>query len=231
MMKWNVVDIALHPLGSNYVFVTKLQPTSKAKEALYCIYKPISGERPLRDFEYGTLHIREKAAFLLSQYLGWPNIPVTVIRSGPYGEGSFQEFIQHNPSDNFFSIRDRGLEPFVDVATFDILVNNADRKGSAVLFDKERKPWAIDHGLTFNYSANVRTVMFEFSGVPYKPKLCKDIKKLLTDIQANTGIAITLSQLLGSATISLLKSRADSMLKSKTHPILNPDINLPYPFL
>ena len=48
---------------------------------------------------------------------------------------------------------------------FDLLVNNADRKGSHVLIEKEtHKLWAIDHGLCFHEEDKLRTVLWDFAG-------------------------------------------------------------------
>ena len=73
----------LVPQGSNYTFIVQLQ--SDGMQFLG-IYKPASGERPLWDFPYGTLHQRERCSFLVSQALGWHLIPPTVIRDGPHGD-------------------------------------------------------------------------------------------------------------------------------------------------
>ncbi|MTB10247.1 MAG: phosphatidylinositol kinase, partial [Actinobacteria bacterium] len=57
------------------------------------VYKPMSGERPLWDFPINTLHLRERAAFVLSELLQWNIVPATVIASGPYGVGSLQNWV------------------------------------------------------------------------------------------------------------------------------------------
>lgn len=59
-----------------------------------CVYKPVSGERPLWDFPDGTLAQREVAAYLVSEATGWGLVPPTVLRDGPYGEGMVQLWIE-----------------------------------------------------------------------------------------------------------------------------------------
>ncbi|MER5730005.1 SCO1664 family protein [Streptomyces sp. NPDC002138] len=59
-----------------------------------CVYKPVKGERPLWDFPDGNLAQRERAAFLVSEAMGWGLIPATVLRDGPYGEGMVQQWIE-----------------------------------------------------------------------------------------------------------------------------------------
>ncbi|MGB3829643.1 MAG: SCO1664 family protein [Ornithinimicrobium sp.] len=56
------------------------------------VYKPISGERPLHDFPLGTLGQREVAAYRISEWGGWDVVPRTILRDGPLGPGSVQEW-------------------------------------------------------------------------------------------------------------------------------------------
>ena len=48
---------------------------------------------------------------------------------------------------------------------FDLLINNADRKGSHVFFENEtHKLYAIDHGVCFHEEDKLRTVIWDFAG-------------------------------------------------------------------
>ncbi|QFG68674.1 SCO1664 family protein [Ornithinimicrobium pratense] len=61
------------------------------------VYKPIRGERPLRDFPLGTLAAREVAAYLVSCTGRFEIVPPTVLRDGPLGEGSLQWWVDQDP--------------------------------------------------------------------------------------------------------------------------------------
>ena len=115
------------PWSSNYTFLVTVR---SGEDHALAIYKPTRGERPLWDFGEGTLCHREVAAFRLSDALGWPNIPPTVLCDGPYGRGSLQLYIDAEFEEHFFSLRERGgFDPaFREIALFDCLVNNADRR-------------------------------------------------------------------------------------------------------
>jgi uncharacterized repeat protein (TIGR03843 family) len=52
-----------------------------------CVYKPVSGERPLWDFPDGTLAGREVATYLVSEATGLHVVPPTILREGPFGPG------------------------------------------------------------------------------------------------------------------------------------------------
>jgi uncharacterized repeat protein (TIGR03843 family) len=251
LSEWPITGIGLHPGGSNYVFVVRLTDPSKfdsgaapedmpevdESASIYGIYKPQAGERPLRDFPGGTLHLRERAAYVLSKQLGWPRIPPTVIRSGPHGEGSVQLFIDaaEKPDeiepDNFFSLRDERLNDFRDMAMFDALVHNADRKGGSCIVSDDGALWAIDHGLTFNGMARRRTVMFEFNGTEYPAKLLADVESFIGDLESDSAIKSEFLSLLDSSEIEDLVTRAKAMIEVGHYPVLDPDTNVPWPMV
>jgi uncharacterized repeat protein (TIGR03843 family) len=69
------------------------------EDSAVAVYKPMRGEAPLWDFPDGTLHRREVAAFVLARALGWPRVPPTVLRDGPFGPGSVQLFVTFDPNE------------------------------------------------------------------------------------------------------------------------------------
>ena len=255
LAEWPISGMGLHPGGSNYVFVVRLTdpdyfdadapqpsepeaaPVVDETASIYGIYKPQAGERPLRDFPGGTLHNRERAAYLVSRELGWPRIPPTVIRTGPHGEGSVQLFIDAAPTpeadepDNYFSLRDERLGDFQNIAMFDALVHNADRKGGSCIVDGDGKIWAIDHGLTFNQLARRRTVMFEFNGTDYQPDLLGDVESLIAALESDSDLKSQLSELLEGSEIDDIVTQAKEMLEFGRYPVLDPDTNVPWPMV
>ena len=126
-------------------------------------YKPLRGERPLVDFFTGNLFSREKAAYEISKFFGWPSLPPLIIREGPYGLGSFQLFIKHNPKENYFTLYESHKEDLKKVIIFDFIILNTDRKAGSIILDDSNEIWAIDQALTFNPYTRFRTVMFEFN--------------------------------------------------------------------
>jgi len=238
--RWDIAAIGLHPGGSNYVFVVRLEPPEdpgeqdageEGAEPLFAVYKPQAGERPLRDFPPGSLHRRERAAYVLAESLGWPAIPPTVVREGPYGPGSVQLFIDAEPEQNFFTLRDIDLAAFEPVAAFDVLVNNADRKGGSCLKDSTGRLWAIDHGLTFNPHACQRTVMHEFCGRTYSARIVASLKALRPRLGPAQELSNTLEALLGPGETDALRARLANLLEEPVFPLLDPQLNVPWPFL
>src|SRR6202171_212451 len=112
--------------ASNYTFLARLEPPPPA--GLMAVYNPARGESPLWDFEAGSLYRREVAAYELSKVLGWPRVPPTVVRRpGPHGVGAVQLFIEADGR-HFLEEQSTRVTTWAQVALFDVLVNNADRK-------------------------------------------------------------------------------------------------------
>lgn len=78
--------------ASNATFLAELA-------GIAVIYKPVAGERPLRDFPDGTLARREAAAYLVSESFGWNVVPRTWLREGPYGAGMVQLWQEPDPDE------------------------------------------------------------------------------------------------------------------------------------
>jgi len=155
------------------------------------VYKPIAGESPLWDFPHGTLAHREVAAYLVSQVLGWDIVPRTWLRDGPLGEGMVQLWQEPDPAQSAVDLvatdqvpgpgwkrvlegRDENGRTVALVhedtpalrrmAVFDIIVNNADRKGDHVLAMTDGHRHGVDHGLTFHRDHKLRTVLWGWLG-------------------------------------------------------------------
>ncbi len=195
--------------ASNYTFLARLEPHPPA--GLLTVYKPARGESPLWDFEAGTLYRREVAAYELSKVLGWPRIPPTVVRrEAPHGIGAVQLFIEADRR-HFLDEQSARPETWVEVALFDVITNNADRKSGHCLFDTEDRVWVIDHGLTFHVDQKLRTVIWDFSGEPLPAQLCGDVERAMIDVEKGQ-LAETLGELLRPAEVRALKRRLRSVL-------------------
>ena len=177
LRRGEILSCQLTRLGSNYTFIVNV-----ALDGLevYGIYKPRDGEAPLWDFPNGTLYKREYAAYLLSDILGWDLVPFTIIRDGPYGIGSVQEFINHNPKENYYSLGGEYADQLRMVCCFDLIANSTDRKPNHLITDPDGKLWSIDHGLTFHSDVKIRTVIWDFGG----EEIPEPLLESLTEFQA-----------------------------------------------
>ncbi len=221
-----VKSIRMMPYGSNAVFEVILEGPGGD---LRGIYKPQAGEAPLWDFPGGTLYRREYAAYLLSHETGWDFIPPTVIRDGPHGVGTMQMFIEHDPRVTFFSLRDYRLDDFADVAAFDVLANNADRKGGDVLEDRDGRLWFIDHGLTFHSDYKLRTVIWEFQGDPLPGPTTERLQMMAPALEPGEDLERKLSEILDAGEVDSLRSRLETLLEEPVFPWPGLHRSVPWP--
>ena len=172
--------LGLLPNASNHTFLARAK---SAEEELLAVYKPRRGEAPLWDFPEGTLCAREVAAYVVSRALGWPNVPATVLRDGPYGVGSVQRFVPYEPEEHYFTLADRFPEEFRRVAAFDMVVNNADRKSGHCLLGEDGRVFLVDHGVCFSDEPKLRTVIWDFIGDPLEEGTRADVRRLAGEIR------------------------------------------------
>ena len=200
-------------------------------DGLAAVYKPRAGERPLWDFPSGTLCQREVAAFEVSDALGWGLVPPTVLRDGPMGPGSVQLFIPHDPERHYFVLVEDEAhhEALVRLAVFDLLVNNADRKGSHVLAADDGRLLGVDHGLTFHVAQKLRTVIWELGGAAVPEALRADALRLADALTAGGDLAERLAALLDDDEVAMLARRAAGVAELAALPDV-PREARPYPW-
>ena len=198
--------------SSNATFVAEV---TRGDDYAWAIYKPLSGERPLWDFEAG-LYRRERAAYLLDAALGWGLVPATVIRSdAPLGVGSLQWFIEHDPAEHYFTLQQSQPgthDRLRQLAVFDVVSNNTDRKGGHVLHDEGGAIWAIDHGLCFAAEFKLRTVIWDFAGDPIAEPVLRDIAPLADEVPD------AVAELLAEREVRAIRRRTQRLLDSGILP-------------
>ena len=200
--------------------------------AVHAVYKPRVGERPLWDFPEGTLHLREVAAFEVSRFLGWDLVPPTVLRDGPYGPGSVQLFVRHDPQRHYFVLVEeaRWHDDLARIAYFDLLLNNADRKGSHILHDEAAgRLVGIDHGLTFHEAPKLRTVVWDLDSPQVADSWRADVGRLHDALAAHDPVLDGLAELLSPTELTALRQRAASLRELRLLP-LPPSDRRPYPW-
>jgi hypothetical protein len=222
-----VRDMKLLPSGSNYVFVLALEDVEAGQGA--AVYKPRRGESPLWDYPNGTLFRRERAAYVLSEALGWGIVPPTVVRDGPHGVGMVQLHIDHSPRQNYFTIKDDRQDELRRMAIFDVIANNGDRKGGHCLIDFEARLWGIDHGLTFHQQGKLRTVIWDFIGEPVTEALLREIERLQRKLERGAQDVAELSDLLDKDERRALRQRVERVLEERVYPDPPPWRPVPWP--
>ena len=217
--------------GSNYTYLAEVEHEGTTFQA---VYKPTRGERPLWDFPTATLALREVAAYLVSEALKWRLVPPTVHRKkGPLGPGSLQFYVEHEAEYHYFNFNKSDHQRLRATALFDLLINNADRKGSHILVDPQKHIWLIDHGICFHVEDKLRTVIWDFAGEPLPDDLCSSINRFRLDLKPVNGepseLGNQLLPYLSNEEIEAMAARADRLLASGRFPNPHPN-RRPYPW-
>ena len=209
---------------------------------LRCVYKPVRGERPLWDFPDGTLAGREVAAYLISEAGGFGIVPPTVLREGPFGPGMVQAWVDSDDERELVDVcapsevkpgwlgvlraRDAAGDPAVLVhadtpelramAAFDVVTNNADRKGGHVLSGVDGRTYGVDHGLCLHVEDKLRTVLWGWVGRPLPAEVVELLHKLRAALDG--GLSEELGEHLTRRETAALTRRVDALLAERCYP-------------
>ena len=212
------------PYSSNATFLVRVTAGAQSVRA---IYKPLRGERPLWDFAPG-LHRREVAAYRLATAMGLGFVPITLLRDGPIGEGSVQLLIDADFEQHYFTLHEQrpDLHPKLrEMAVFDILANNTDRKSGHVLIDADDNIWGIDHGLCFSADFKLRTVIWEFGGEAIDDSLLVAVERVAG------SMPLDVSSLLDEDEVAAFGERAAWLLEHRRLPVDPTGRRYPWPLV
>jgi uncharacterized repeat protein (TIGR03843 family) len=219
------------------------------------VYKPVAGERPLWDFPDGTLARREAAAYLVSEAFGWGIVPRTWLRDGPLGPGMVQLWQEPDPEQDpvdvvparalpkegwrtvFEGSDDRGRAVVLThedsaglrrMAVFDVVVNNADRKGGHILPMPDGHRHGVDHGVTFHVEPKLRTVLWGWLGEALRPDELDGVGRVRSGLAGDLGDR--LSGLLSAPELTALAARCDRLIRTGRFPAPEGDMPaVPWP--
>jgi hypothetical protein len=221
LLRLPVIELkGLFRRSSNYTFLVALYVEGRDDDTTLAVYKPAQGESPLWDFPTGSLYRREVAAYLLAKHLGWPRIPPTVVREqAPHGIGALQLYVEAEPGRHYV-VSDQPEQTWLEVAVFDVLTNNADRKSGHCLTDAEGRVWVIDHGLTFHAEPKLRTVIWDFAGRRLPACLRPDLERAALSLGGGE---------LEACLAGLISRREVAVLRRRVAAVLSPGWHLPHP--
>ena len=196
--------------ASNATLLAKIKGSDPT---LQVIYKPIAGERPLWDFPDGNLANREYSAFLLSEFGGFNLVPFTTLRDGPFGLGMVQEWITVDETINVVEFGQSNDKQLRELALFDAVINNTDRKFGHLLVDVTGKLKGCDHGVAFHVENKLRTVIWQFSSLQLDDKEIDQLNQV-----QSLDLEQLLEEYLTTDEISALRQRVSTLLLNGVFP-------------
>lgn len=181
------------------------------------VYKPERGERPLWDFDLGTLAAREVLTYEVSQAAGFTLVPPTILIDGPLGRGSAQLFIEEDFEFDPVDMINNGTDELWPVAVLDLVINNADRKAGHIISQADNGHlWCIDHGVSFHSQPKLRTVLWAFSGRAFPDNMVAAVRRLQTGL--GKGLHARICELLSKPEADAVGQRVADLLASPVHP-------------
>ncbi|MGC5168198.1 SCO1664 family protein [Luteimicrobium sp. DT211] len=102
------------------------------------------------------------------------------------------------------------------MAVFDVVVNNADRKGGHVLPMPDGRRLGVDHGVTFHVEHKLRTVLWGWAGESLDDDERGGVERVRTDLGGDLGRR--LGDLLDEPEVAALAARCDRLLRRGRFP-------------
>ena len=190
----------------------------KLPNELKVIYKPIAGERPLWDFPDGNLASREVAAFYISEVGEFSVVPKTVLREGPFGIGAIQQWIETSEAADVIAMAQSDNPQIRNLALFDIVINNADRKFGHILITPDEQIFGCDHGVSLHEENKLRTVIWQFAEQKLTLEEIAKLQDLLSKIDLNH-----LAKFLSAEEIAAFLQRVQGLIEDGRFSSPNPN--------
>jgi len=242
----------LRPLGrivgsSNSAVLVEVTHEGSARLA---IHKPIAFEAPLWDYPDGHLAYRERAAYLISAVADFAVVPATILRDGPWGPGSLQEWVggpddvpelvvtvtdPDDVPDGWLVVldgEDRDGQPvrlshaddpaLRSTAVLDAVLNNSDRKGGH-LVRVGGVVRGFDHGVSLGVEPKLRTVLWGWAGQPIPDADLTRLHTLAAALNEPAGPLTEVDRLLTAAEVDALTQRVAHLIRTGAHPHPTPN--------
>jgi len=172
------------------------------------IFKPKSKEKyQFRQIEVGTHFRRERAAYLISKYLKFDIVPLTVIREIDGEIGSVQQFIDAKTAHRQKIPQDKAFKKqLIKLWIFDYIIYNSDRHDENFLI-KDSRIYAIDNSQTFGgYHLAVYQSFFD---IPLSGGIKEKIKEFLSRGERKEELRGLLAELLDPKEVDACFKRLD----------------------
>lgn len=112
------------------------------------------------------------------------------------------------------------------MAVFDVLVNNADRKGGHILRGVDGQVYGVDHGVCLHTQDKLRTVLWGWAGKPVDDETLEAVARLADALDGPLADALTGH--ITAVEIAALRDRARTLLDTPVMP--GPDRHRPIPW-
>ena len=112
------------------------------------------------------------------------------------------------------------------MAVFDVLINNADRKGGHILSGVDGQVYGVDHGVSLHVEDKLRTVLWGWAGKPIDDDTLETVARLRDQLRGELGDQ--LCEHITGREVDALHARTVTLLDNPVMP--GPDRRRPIPW-
>jgi uncharacterized repeat protein (TIGR03843 family) len=112
------------------------------------------------------------------------------------------------------------------VAVFDVLINNADRKGGHILCGVDGHVYGVDHGVSLHIDDKLRTILWGWAGKPVDDDTLEAVARLRDQLRG--GLSEQLREHITRREVAALHARTTALLDNPVMP--TPDRRRPIPW-
>lgn len=113
------------------------------------------------------------------------------------------------------------------MAVFDVLINNADRKGGHILHGVDGRVYGVDHGVSLHAEDKLRTVLWGWAGKPVDDETLEVVARLGDELRGG-DLGVRLRPHVTAREVAALRARVVELLDNPVMP--TPDRRRPIPW-
>ncbi len=146
--------------------------------------------------------------------------PVDLVPDREVPEGYLHVLDAYDGNDRPISLVHEDSDPLRRMAVFDVVVNNADRKGGHVLAMTDGHRFGVDHGVSFNVEDKLRTVLWGWAHEPLDAESAAAVRGLADELcSATSELHAALSELLDGDELTATLVRCERLLRRNAMPV------------
>jgi uncharacterized repeat protein (TIGR03843 family) len=148
-------------------------------------------------------------------------VPPTLLREGPFGFGMVQLWIDIDEEVDLAELYRKDLSGLRNLALFDVVINNTDRKIGHLLPTPDGHIYGCDHGVTFHSEDKLRTVLWQWEQRQLLTTELSTLQGLESALNGSAGE--TIQELITAEEFNALKARVSRLQRTKVFPSPSPD--------
>ncbi|QRY64128.1 SCO1664 family protein [Gordonia sp. PDNC005] len=156
--------------------------------------------------------------------------PVDLVPIGDVGDDVIPILRAYDEDGSLVALVHSDTPELKRLAVFDVVVNNADRKGGHILVDESGELFGIDHGICLHTDDKLRTVLWGWAGQAVPSDLLDDLTRVAAHLSDDDhALTVRLGALITADEIRALRERVSHLVDGGTMPLPPGERAIPWP--